>query len=188
MYDNHPLETETSSGGTVRSGAPPGPGRSAGQGAQARRGGRAGDQRPGAALAVRGPVFRSPPWMAGGPLNSNSCPAGGPPNTKHQAPRCGTSKPTRCQVEAIESGVFRADLPVKFKCKPGAYQVRDQGRAPHMERPGDGDDEGDGAWVGPRLGAAPPRVALAPRPSALFRPRPLPQTGARSRAFFPLRS
>lgn len=28
------------------------------------------------------------------------------------------------QVEALESGVFRADLPVKFKCKAAAYQVR----------------------------------------------------------------
>jgi len=27
------------------------------------------------------------------------------------------------KVEAIESGVFRADLPVRFKCKPSAYQV-----------------------------------------------------------------
>lgn len=28
------------------------------------------------------------------------------------------------RVEAIESGVFRSDLPLKFKCKPEAYQVR----------------------------------------------------------------
>ena len=28
------------------------------------------------------------------------------------------------KVEAIESGVFRSDLPVKFKLKPAAYQVR----------------------------------------------------------------
>ena len=28
------------------------------------------------------------------------------------------------KVEAIESGVFRADLPTRFKCKPAAYQVR----------------------------------------------------------------
>ena len=27
------------------------------------------------------------------------------------------------KVEAIESGVFRADLPTRFKCKPAAYQV-----------------------------------------------------------------
>lgn len=27
------------------------------------------------------------------------------------------------KVEALESGVFRADLPLKFKCKPAAYQV-----------------------------------------------------------------
>lgn len=27
------------------------------------------------------------------------------------------------KVEALESGVFRADLPVRFKCKPAAYQV-----------------------------------------------------------------
>ena len=26
------------------------------------------------------------------------------------------------QVEALESGVFRSDLPVRFKCKPAAYQ------------------------------------------------------------------
>ena len=30
------------------------------------------------------------------------------------------------KVEAIESGVFRADLPTRFKCKPAAYQVREQ--------------------------------------------------------------
>lgn len=28
------------------------------------------------------------------------------------------------KVEALESGVFRADLPVRFKCKAAAYQVR----------------------------------------------------------------
>ena len=28
------------------------------------------------------------------------------------------------KVEAIESGVFRADLPMRFKCKPAAYKVR----------------------------------------------------------------
>jgi DNA polymerase epsilon subunit 1 len=28
------------------------------------------------------------------------------------------------KVEAIESGVFRSDLPMKFKCKPLGYQVR----------------------------------------------------------------
>lgn len=27
------------------------------------------------------------------------------------------------KVEALESGVFRADLPLKFKCKPAAYQA-----------------------------------------------------------------
>lgn len=27
------------------------------------------------------------------------------------------------KVEALESGVFRADLPMRFKCKPSAYQV-----------------------------------------------------------------
>ncbi len=27
------------------------------------------------------------------------------------------------KVEAIEAGVFRADLPMRFKCKPSAYQV-----------------------------------------------------------------
>ena len=30
------------------------------------------------------------------------------------------------KVEAIESGVFRADLPTRFKCKPAAYQVQEQ--------------------------------------------------------------
>lgn len=34
------------------------------------------------------------------------------------------------QVEALESGVFRADLPCKFRCKAEAYQVgRGAGRA-----------------------------------------------------------
>ena len=28
------------------------------------------------------------------------------------------------KVEALESGVFRSDLPMRFKCKPEAYQVR----------------------------------------------------------------
>ncbi len=28
------------------------------------------------------------------------------------------------KVEALESGVFRADLPCKFRCRPEAYQVR----------------------------------------------------------------
>jgi DNA polymerase epsilon subunit 1 len=27
------------------------------------------------------------------------------------------------KVEALESGVFRSDLPTRFKCKPSAYQV-----------------------------------------------------------------
>ena len=27
------------------------------------------------------------------------------------------------KVEALESGVFRSDLPTRFKCKPAAYQV-----------------------------------------------------------------
>ena len=27
------------------------------------------------------------------------------------------------KVEALESGVFRSDLPMRFKCKPEAYQV-----------------------------------------------------------------
>jgi len=27
------------------------------------------------------------------------------------------------KVEAIESGVFRSDLPMRFKMKPAAYQV-----------------------------------------------------------------
>lgn len=27
------------------------------------------------------------------------------------------------KVEALESGVFRSDLPMRFKCKPKAYQV-----------------------------------------------------------------
>jgi hypothetical protein len=27
------------------------------------------------------------------------------------------------KVEAIESGVFRSDLPLRFRCKPTAYQV-----------------------------------------------------------------
>ena len=27
------------------------------------------------------------------------------------------------KVEALESGVFRSDLPMRFKCKPDAYQV-----------------------------------------------------------------
>ena len=29
------------------------------------------------------------------------------------------------KVEALESGVFRADLPMRFKCRPSAYQVHD---------------------------------------------------------------
>lgn len=28
------------------------------------------------------------------------------------------------KVEALESGVFRSDLPMRFKCKPEAYQVQ----------------------------------------------------------------
>lgn len=28
------------------------------------------------------------------------------------------------KVEALESGVFRSDIPTRFKCKPAAYQVR----------------------------------------------------------------
>lgn len=36
-------------------------------------------------------------------------------------------------MEAIESGVFRSDLPVRFKMKPEAYQVRlGLGLSPHM--------------------------------------------------------
>ena len=31
------------------------------------------------------------------------------------------------KVEAIESGVFRADLPMRFKCKPAAYKVKGGG-------------------------------------------------------------
>ena len=27
------------------------------------------------------------------------------------------------KVEALESGVFRSDLPTRFKCKPAAYQA-----------------------------------------------------------------
>ena len=27
------------------------------------------------------------------------------------------------KVEALESGVFRSDLPIRFKCKASAYQV-----------------------------------------------------------------
>ena len=27
------------------------------------------------------------------------------------------------KVEAIESGVFRSDIPTRFKCRPPAYQV-----------------------------------------------------------------
>ena len=27
------------------------------------------------------------------------------------------------KVEALESGVFRSDIPTRFKCKPDAYQV-----------------------------------------------------------------
>jgi hypothetical protein len=32
------------------------------------------------------------------------------------------TKPQTIKVEAIESGVFRADLPVRFKCRASAYQ------------------------------------------------------------------
>lgn len=28
------------------------------------------------------------------------------------------------KVEALESGVFRSDLPTRFKCNPAAYQVQ----------------------------------------------------------------
>ena len=28
------------------------------------------------------------------------------------------------KVEALESGVFRSDIPTRFKCKPAAYQAR----------------------------------------------------------------
>ena len=33
------------------------------------------------------------------------------------------------KVEALESGVFRSDLPMRFKCKPEAYQVTCSGSA-----------------------------------------------------------
>ena len=36
------------------------------------------------------------------------------------------------KVEALESGVFRSDLPMRFKCKPEAYQVRRSLRVSHM--------------------------------------------------------
>ena len=38
------------------------------------------------------------------------------------------------KVEAIESGVFRADLPTRFKCKPAAYQVCCIGREQCQQR------------------------------------------------------
>ncbi len=34
-----------------------------------------------------------------------------------------SAPPILTQVEALESGVFRSDLPCKFRCKPEAYQV-----------------------------------------------------------------
>ena len=37
------------------------------------------------------------------------------------------------KVEALESGVFRADLPMRFKCKPSAYQVSTVYMSVHME-------------------------------------------------------
>ena len=36
------------------------------------------------------------------------------------------------KVEALESGVFRSDLPMRFKCKPEAYQVQRRLNASHM--------------------------------------------------------
>jgi hypothetical protein len=36
--------------------------------------------------------------------------------------------PHPMQVEALESGVFRSDLPLRFKCKPGSYQARARAR------------------------------------------------------------
>lgn len=39
------------------------------------------------------------------------------------------------KVEAIESGVFRSDLPVRFKMKAAAYQVRWKGRTPGGKAP-----------------------------------------------------
>jgi hypothetical protein len=51
------------------------------------------------------------------------------------------------KVEALESGVFRADLPVKFKCKAAAYQV------------GRGAGGRAGGRVGGRVGGAPGSLA-----------------------------
>ena len=36
------------------------------------------------------------------------------------------------KVEALESGVFRSDLPMRFKCKPEAYQVLCSQPSPRM--------------------------------------------------------
>ena len=59
------------------------------------------------------------------------------------------------KVEAIESGVFRADLPMRFKCKPAAYKVREGGAA------GSGEGrEGAGLEVVPLAGSN--RVAIFP--------------------------
>ncbi len=67
------------------------------------------------------------------------------------------------QVEALESGVFRADLPVRFKCVPSAYQGllenldRDLGYAITVEHKASLDDIENyeevkvGAWVLPAV-------------------------------------
>lgn len=36
------------------------------------------------------------------------------------------------KVEALESGVFRSDLPMRFKCRAEAYQVRSPLLVSHM--------------------------------------------------------
>lgn len=36
------------------------------------------------------------------------------------------------KVEGCECGVFCADLPLKFRCKPGHYQVRAQSDLPSL--------------------------------------------------------
>ncbi len=69
-------------------------------------------------------------------------------------------------MEAIESGVFRADLPLKWKCSPAAYQGlidrldTDLGYAITNElKMKVGVDGHDGSWAGHSLGAASRQVS-----------------------------
>jgi len=45
------------------------------------------------------------------------------PTCARRSPDIGSPSSFLQQVEALESGVFRSDLPCKFRCKPEAYQV-----------------------------------------------------------------